>query len=102
MVEEIDILQLAARFDWDQYNEYKNKIKHNVEMKEAEETILDKHSKVFEDIRHSSIERRYTLYGKTKKERLLIVIFTIRANTFRVISARDQNRKERKLYETKN
>ncbi|MFX0195841.1 MAG: BrnT family toxin [Candidatus Hodarchaeota archaeon] len=38
------------------------------------------------------------MLGKTDNERLLFVVFTIRSNKIRVISARDMNRKERRLY----
>ena len=36
------------------------------------------------------------MLGKTDKERLLFVVFTIRSNKIRVISARDMNRKRLK------
>ena len=39
--------------------------------------------------------------GKTKTGRLLFVVFTIRENRVRIISARDVNKKEVHLYEEK-
>ena len=39
--------------------------------------------------------------GKSKADRFLFISFTIRNNLIRVISARDMNRKERKIYEEK-
>lgn len=85
-------------FDWDKGNSGKN-AKHKVSDFEAEEPFYDKNKKIFEDIKHSSGEKRYLLFGKSKSERLLIVSFTIRENKVRIISARDINRKEVQLYE---
>jgi len=53
------------------------------------------------DTSHSNKEKRYILLGKTKKERLLFLVFTIRKKKIRIISARDLNKNERKLYEEK-
>jgi len=36
--------------------------------------------------------------GRTNDDRYLFVVFTIRNNKIRVISARDMNRKERRVY----
>ena len=41
----------------------------------------------------------YFALGETDIGRLLFVVFTIRNNLIRVISARDMNRRERKVYE---
>ncbi len=86
-------------FDWDKGNKSKNKIKHNVIPKEAEQAFLDKKSATFEDKEHSQLEKRYKLLGMTKRKRLLHITFTIRGGKVRVISARDMSRKERKIYE---
>ncbi|HIE24125.1 MAG TPA: BrnT family toxin, partial [Candidatus Korarchaeota archaeon] len=48
---------------------------------------------------HSKEEERFILLGKTKKERVLFVVFTIRNDKIRIISVRDINKKERRLYE---
>ena len=54
-----------------------------------------------DDIKHSINEKRFYALGKSKSERLLFLSFTIRNNLIRVISARNMNRKERKIYEEK-
>ncbi len=41
------------------------------------------------------------LIGKTKKERLLYIVFTKRGKKLIIISARDINKKEKYLYEKK-
>ncbi|PJC66360.1 hypothetical protein CO018_02320, partial [Candidatus Beckwithbacteria bacterium CG_4_9_14_0_2_um_filter_47_11] len=53
----------------------------------------------FQDEKHSLKEKRYGVFGQTNNKRLLTIIFTIRNNKVRAISARDQNKKERKQYE---
>jgi len=87
-------------FDWDKGNSGKN-TKHRVEDKEAEEAFFDKAKKTFKDRVHSGQEERFRIVGKTKKGRILFIVFTIRKNKIRIISARDINRKEVGLYEKK-
>ena len=53
----------------------------------------------FDDIQHSEKEQRTLALGKTFDKRLLSIVFTIRRNKIRVISARDMSKKERKIYE---
>lgn len=82
-------------FDWDQGN-LEHITRHNVEFKECEEAFLNKQPAVVEDETHSQIEERYKVYGETDSGRQLFMIITIRNNKIRVISARDQNKNERK------
>lgn len=82
-------------FEWDDGNLAHIK-KHGVSYKECEEVFLTKDLWITEDQTHSQSEERYRVYGKTEYGRLLFIIITIRNNKIRVISARDQNRKERK------
>jgi len=90
----------VVEFEWDKGNTGKN-IKHNVEDKEVEEAFFDKAKKTFKDRVHSGQEERFRIVGKTKKGRILFIVFTIRKNKIRIISARDINRKEVRLYEEK-
>jgi len=86
-------------FEWDKGNADKNSKKHRVGNKEAEEIFEDKGLKILKDLKHSQKEERFFAYGITKKKRRLHIVFTIRNQRLRIISARDQNRKERKFYE---
>lgn len=86
-------------FQWDEGNLNKNWTKHCVTNKECEEAFFDEKKKVARDPLHSKEEDRYVLLGKTKKGRLLYTVFSVRNNKVRVISSRDINKKERKLYE---
>lgn len=87
-------------FEWDEGNIDKNWVKHGVSNSEIEETFLDPHKKLGHDIHHSTEDEiRFILLGKTNLQRLLFVVFTIRLEKIRVISARNLNKKERPLYE---
>ena len=88
----------AVEFEWDRGNAGKNK-KHDVDDSECEEIFFDEHKVMLRDVLHSGREERFVLIGKTKSDRLLFVVFTRRGKKIRVISARDINKKERRLYE---
>lgn len=86
-------------FQWDKGNIEKNK-KHKVEDKEAEEAFLDDGKVILKDKLHSTgLEERFIILGKTKRNRLLYIVFTQRDDKLRIISARDINKKEVYLYE---
>ncbi len=87
-------------FDWDTGNARKNE-KHGVTQAEAEQVFLNEPLFITPDEKHSKSERRYRALGETAIGRHLTVIFTLRhADALvRVISARNMNAKERKLYE---
>ena len=87
-------------FEWDKGNISKNK-KHNVEDREIEEVFFDKKRFIFKDRLHSAGEERFRIIAKTKKKRLLFVVFTKRDIKIRIISARDINKKEVYIYEEK-
>ncbi len=88
-------------FDWDEDNARKSEVKHGVSQAEAEEVFFNAPLLISMDDKHSEKEGRFLALGRTHQARLLTVIFTLRreASLIRVISARDQHRKERSLYE---
>lgn len=92
-------LPVPVSFDWDKANINKNWEKHKVSYREAEEIFTNGSLKTFKDKKHSQKELRFSALGITDKKRTLYVSFTIRDLKIRIISARDQSRKERKLYE---
>lgn len=95
------IIDKSVEFEWNKGNIDKNKVKHGVGNKEAEETFLGKDKFIFKDKLHSQKEERLRIFGKTKNGRKLLVVFTIRGEKIRIISARDMNKKEVKFYEKK-
>ncbi|HEX9503226.1 MAG TPA: BrnT family toxin [Patescibacteria group bacterium] len=97
----MDIIDLPEpiEFDWDEANKNKIWLKHKVSADECEEAFATQ--KIFSqpDELHSGKENRYILIGQTKKLRFLFIVFTLRKNKVRVISARNMHRKEVDFYE---
>ena len=85
-------------FDWDEGNFTKNWEKHGVSNLECEQIFFNKPLITQRDDKHSISESRYYALGQTDAYRKLFIVFTIRIDLIRVISARDMNRKETKEY----
>ncbi len=94
-------LPSPVSFDWDSADIDKNWNKHKVSQKETEEIFGNKPLIILKDIKHSQIEERFMAFGITNGKRKLYIIFTIREDRIRIISARDQSKKERNFYEKK-
>ncbi len=86
-------------FDWDEGNRQKNWEKHKVDFRECEEVFFNQLLLISEDVKHSIQEERYYALGRSDTNRMLFLVFTVRNNKIRVISARDQSKKERMIYE---
>lgn len=96
------VRDIPKEFVCDKANSDKNWYKHQVKADEAEQVFFDKNRQEYPDPTHSTVEVRSIIVGMTKKERLLLVVYTERNKKIRIISARDINdRRERKLYEKK-
>lgn len=95
------ILPEPISFEWDKGNIGKNFKKHKVSNKEAEEIFENDPKFIFKDEKHSQLESRNGIFGQTNKGRKLSVVFVIRKDRIRIITARDMNRKERSAYEEK-
>jgi len=94
------VIKEPVEFNWDKGNIGKNKKRHNVNEKEAEEVFLDENKREYPDPKHSQREIRKVVAGRTRKGRLLFIVYTTRKNFIRIISARDLNkRREGDLYE---
>jgi uncharacterized DUF497 family protein len=76
-----------------------NQLKHGVSFLEATEVFADPYSACVHDPDHSQNEDRYLLFGLSLKGSYLVISFTERANSIRIISARPMTRRERKAYE---
>jgi uncharacterized DUF497 family protein len=94
----MEILSRVEGFEWDEGNIKKNWERHRVSYIECEEVFFNRPLVVQEDETHSKGEERYYVLGKTNGGRYLFVVFTIRHNKIRVITARDMSRKERRAY----
>lgn len=91
-------IEQPIEFDWDKGNIGKN-LRHKILDKETEEVFFDEQKKTFKDKLHSGKEERFRVVGKTKKGKLLFIVFTVRKGKIRIISARTINKKEVYLYE---
>ncbi len=94
----METLSTFIGFEWDKGNKDKNWVKHRVSDAECEEVFFNIPLVVFPDKVHSRVEDRYYLLGRTDGDRLLFIVFTMRGDKIRIISARDVTRKERKCY----
>ena len=100
MAEIIDLSRIELHsFEWDKGNSDKNWERHAVTNEEAEQPFFNEPILIFEDAVHSKNEKRLVAYGRSDEGKLLTVIFTVRQGKIRVISARNQSKKERKIYE---
>lgn len=95
-----DIFDSVDGFQWDSGNISKSMDRHRVTSLECEEVFFNSPLLSGEDEKHSASENRHYVLGTTDRNRLLFIVFTLRGSKIRVISARDMNRKERKIYET--
>ena len=86
-------------FEWDPAKARDNEAKHNVTFLEATEAFADPLSSTAQDPDHSLEEERFVIFGKTLRDRHLVVAFTERGGRLRIISARQMTRREREAYE---
>jgi uncharacterized DUF497 family protein len=89
-------------FHWDEANREKSWQKHRVLAGECEEVFFNLPLLLQPDPAHSQHETRYFVLGHTLAGRRLFIVFTVRDERIRVISARDMSRKERMIYEQAN
>lgn len=86
-------------FEWDPAKAGDNEAKHKVSFSEATEVFADALSSSAPDPDHSLDEERFVIFGRTLKDRYLVVAFTDRGGKLRIISAREMTRRERQAYE---
>lgn len=85
-------------FDWNDANRQKNWQRHRVAWWECEEMFFNQPLYILPDQKHSISERRLYALGMSNAGRMLFIVFTQRNKKIRIISARDMNKKERKVY----
>ena len=86
-------------FEWDPNKAKENLEIHGVSFDEAGTAFRDILSLTIYDPLHSEEEDRFVLLGNSHKDRLLVVVHTVRGDNIRLISARNASKKERKQYE---
>jgi uncharacterized protein len=86
------------RFEWHEQKAQTNIKKHGISFEEAVGCFYDPHQVAFEDPDHHEDELREILIGHSQKGRLLLVVYTVRGKTIRLISARLATKREAKDY----
>ncbi len=86
-------------FEWYPAKARLNSTKHGVTFEEAVSAFGDGLAQIHSDPVHSEKEEREILVGHSIRGRLLVVAFTRRGVTIRIISARLTTRRERRAYE---
>jgi uncharacterized protein len=87
------------KFEWDESKATANFKKHGVSFEEATTVFRNVLALIFDDEAHSVDERREIIIGHSQDNRLLLISFTERPNTVRIISARLATRRELEDYE---
>ena len=96
-----DVFERLAQctgFDWDSANALKLWERHQVTPGECEQVFFREPLLIAPDVRHSQKERRWAAWGRTADVRALAVVFTVRGERIRPLSARDMNRRECRPY----
>lgn len=87
------------QFEWNKEKAAANFSKHGVTFEEAA-TVWDDYFNIeLFDSTHSEEEKRLLMVGESSEHRLLIISFTERGNSVRIISARELTPKERREYD---
>ena len=89
----------GSEFDWDGGNAEKNWVRHRVSQSECEQIFFNRPLVIAEDDLHSDEELRHYALGQTDAGRPLFLVYTLRGEKVRVISARDMTPRERKEFE---
>ena len=89
----------ATGFDWDEANTIKNWEKHQVSPFECEQVFFNRPLVIHISKGRTTDEERFYALGRSGGGRMLFLVFTMRSDQIRVISARPMSRGERKVYE---
>lgn len=81
--------------EWDADKEKRNLKKHGISFVMASKIFLVKR---FESVSHRNNEKRYVAIAEVG-EHVTTVVYTMRGNNYRIISARKASKQERRKYE---
>jgi hypothetical protein len=85
-----------VEFEWDEAKAESNLRKHRVDFADAATVLHDEQALTFLD--DSSDEERFITLGIDALARVLVVVYTWRGETVRLISARKADAEERRQY----
>jgi len=77
---------MGATFEWDEAKAILNEQKHGISFEEAATIFADPLALTIVDEAHSDEEDRFVDIGESSSGRLLVVVYTERGETIRIIS----------------
>ena len=84
-------------FEWDGNKNKINLFKHGITFEEAQ-AIFDGIVLTRVDDRRDYAEARYISIGRLDEDLIILVVYTVRGDITRLISARKANRREKEVY----
>ncbi|UBF24829.1 BrnT family toxin [Kovacikia minuta CCNUW1] len=88
------------RFEWDDNKAESNTLKHGITFEEAVTVFADPYLMFTEDSKHSQGEEREWAIGEAENGSIVVVVFTVRGEKIRIISARKATKRECQRYES--
>jgi uncharacterized protein len=88
------------RFEWDDNKAESNAVKHGITFEDAVTVFADPDLLFTQDSQHSQGEVREWGIGVTESGSLVVIVFTMRGEQIRIISARIATKKEHQSYES--
>jgi uncharacterized DUF497 family protein len=85
-------------FEWDDEKAASNLVKHGVSFAEAATIFRDRLGILRSDQAHSNEEERFLLIGVSERRKIIIVVYVMRRDRYRIVSARPATPKERRNY----
>ena len=96
---DVSFIHREVIFEWDNQKAIANLHKHDLSFESACEAFFDPFLVVLEDVESVGEELREKLIGMTRDWRIVLVVYVMREDRLRLISARDTTSMERKQYE---
>lgn len=90
---------MTVVFEWDEEKAQTNLRKHRVSFDEAITVFSDPFSITIPDPGHSDEEERFVDIGSSEAGSVLVVVYTERGDSIRIISCRRATPTERRFYE---
>jgi hypothetical protein len=91
---------MSESYYWEPTKAARVLAERGITLEEVQTVFEDELLDIAPDLAHSVYEARFTAIGTSKQGRLLVVTFTERGDTIRIITAREATPKERRHYET--
>lgn len=95
-------MAMSDDFFWENSKAARVLAERGISFEEVKTVFDDPFVEIVPDFQHSIEEARFTAIGTSVQSRLLVVTFTERGKTVRIITAREATPKERKHYESGN